>query len=100
MRPDGVGLKHHADLASLRRHKGAVSGAIHGAVVDHDLAGHRLFEPGDAAQRRRLPQRRWAEERKQPPLANCERDAVEGAHLALRAGEGFDQIFNAYHNLS
>ena len=65
-----------------------------------NLAGHRLFEPGDAAQRRRFAAAARAEKRKQFALANFERDAVEGAHLALRAGEGFDQIFNAYHDRS
>ena len=89
MRPDGVGLKHHADVAPLRRNECAVGGAINGLIVDQNFAGHRLFQSGDAAKRRGFAAAARAEQGKQFALANFEGDAASARTSPLAPGNGF-----------
>ena len=51
MRPDRVGLEHHADVAQPRRHLHAVGGRRYQPPADADAAGRGMFEAGDAPQR-------------------------------------------------
>ena len=48
VRPDGVGLEHHADVPLFRGHEGLPAGDQ--LVVDVHLAFRGLFKPGDDAQ--------------------------------------------------
>ena len=47
MRPDRVRLKHHAELAFLRRGEQSPRGCRDDDVVDQNLAAVRLFQAGD-----------------------------------------------------
>src|SRR5688572_11775268 len=52
--PDSVALKHHADLAFMRRHENAVVGRRHHGIGNADDTCVRVLETGDTAKRRRL----------------------------------------------
>src|SRR5215213_7756443 len=89
MQPPLVGRR--AD-AALRREQDA--------LADRDLAGVRRLEPGDAAQRRRLPAPRRAEQREELAVLDVERDVVDRQHPVLVApapGEALDQVVDMEH---
>ena len=52
MRPDGVALKHHADIALFRLHERFAAG--NELIVDIHFARGRPFKPGHNAQHRRF----------------------------------------------
>src|SRR5947209_10649524 len=54
VRPDRVGLEHHADIARTRRHVHATLRRRDFIAADRDRAGGRLLQAGNAAQRRGL----------------------------------------------
>jgi hypothetical protein len=51
MRPDGVGLEHHADVAVGGWDENVAFGVDDDAAADGDAAGVGFFQAGDAAQR-------------------------------------------------
>ena len=77
MREQRVALEHHRDVALGRRQPRDV------AVGDHDAAAVGRLESGDQAQRGRLAAARWAEQHVERARRERERDAVDGAHLAV-----------------
>ena len=54
VRPDRVGLEHHADIAQTRRHLHAIGRRRYDAPANADAPGRGMLEPRDAAQRRGL----------------------------------------------
>ena len=54
VRPHRIGLEHHAEVARARRHQDAARRRRHHPAADRNLAAGRMFEAGDAAQRRGL----------------------------------------------
>ena len=77
MREEGVGLKHHADVAPARRQ------LRHIAAADQDAALGGALKPGDEAQRRRLATARGAEQRRQRAGFDGERDIVDRERRAV-----------------
>ena len=71
-----IGLKHHADLALVRRQAGDVG------AFDADLARARRLEACDHAQRRRLAAAAGAEQRDE--FATLDRE-IEGLHHGVGA---------------
>jgi hypothetical protein len=80
VRPDRVGLEHHADLPALRCHEESPGGIADDAVTDGDAAGVVLLETGDHPERRRLAAPRGPEQGEEPTVGDRERDAVDGPH--------------------
>jgi ABC-type nitrate/sulfonate/bicarbonate transport system ATPase subunit len=78
MRPDGVGLEHHAEIAPVRGDEDSPLRREHELPTYRDLARLRPFEPGDRAQRRRLPAAARAEQREQLARRHLERDVLRG----------------------
>ena len=86
VRPDGVRLEDHAEIALVRRQSEALAGHndLTVAEVDVTLVGH--FESGDHAERRRLSASGRAEERVDLPVFNVERELVHCRDLSARIG--------------
>src|SRR6266700_590890 len=55
MRPDRIRLKHHPELAMIRRHEDLLARRKDGRSIDLDRSRVRLFQSCDRTQRRRLP---------------------------------------------
>ena len=100
VRPDRVGLEHHADAAVARRHMDALVGVAYDLVGDDDFSGLRTLKAGEAAQRRGLAAAGGAEQRDQLAGADAERDAVDRVHNHVAGrDEGLPQIFNGEHGV-
>ncbi len=106
VRPDRVGLEHHAQAALVGRHVHvpAVARGEQDAVTDGDAAAVRLLQAGDGAQRRGLAAARGAEQGEQLALLDLEADVVDGEHrgrplalLRLVAGEGLHEVVDGEH---
>src|SRR5271156_565794 len=69
MREKSPLLKHIADTAAMRRHKGSGRGVGQYLAIDRDIAAFRPVEPGDRVDERCLPCARPAEQRRQPAFA-------------------------------
>src|SRR4030095_5875588 len=82
VRPDRVGLKHHADVAFFRRHVDAPIGRDHDAARDLHLPGIGLFEARDHAQGRRLAAAARSEQGDDFALLDFERSIIDGGQLA------------------
>ena len=74
VREKRVGLKHHADIAPLDRHRGHVL-----IIKQHPAASVRQFEPGDDAQHGGLPTAGWAEKNQRFAPRDVERGGFERA---------------------
>src|SRR5258708_5114285 len=87
VRPDGVGLEHHAEAAPVGRDEDVPGRGIDHAVADADLARPRPLQARDRAQRRGLAAAAGAQQRKQLPLRYFEADILRGLHdLAALVG--------------
>jgi hypothetical protein len=80
VRPDRVGLKHHAEIALVGRDENAAAARIDDAAGDLDLARGRPLQAGDRAERRGLAAARRPEQREQLALRHFERDVLRGLH--------------------
>src|SRR4029077_11621920 len=88
VRPDRVGLKHHADVASFRRHVDAPIGRDYHAAGDLHLSGIGLFKARDHAQGRRLAAAAGSKQGDHFALLDFERDVIDSGELA----EYFDEV--------
>src|SRR5260221_3842178 len=79
MRPDGVGLEHHAQAALVRRNKYVFVGGVNQVAADADFAQTRPLEAGDRAQRGGLAAAARPEQREQPARRHLEADVVRRA---------------------
>src|SRR5690349_7814023 len=100
MRPDRVGLKHHADVALVRRHDDVAAAGEHELVADEDLAPEGFLQSGDRAERRRLAAAAGTEKREELSLRDFEIDAAHGVDLAALGLIADVQIFDADHPLT
>ena len=82
VRPDGVGLEHHAEIALVGRDEDALGRGVDEAPADLDLARGRPLQPRDRAQRRGLAAAGRAEQREQLALRDLERDVLRGLDRA------------------
>jgi hypothetical protein len=100
MRPDGVGLEHHADIAIVERDIRSGLRAEHFLAVEHDAPRVRRLQARDCAQRRRLAAARWPEQGEQFALGDVERHAEHAAAgPALEAHILLLEIFNLKHRI-
>src|ERR1700730_13635805 len=76
MRPDGVALEDHADVALFGRHKQVSRGAADLPWAEPDFTFIWLFEAGNRAQRGCLAAAAGAEQNQQSPILDFEADSV------------------------
>ena len=77
VRIEGVVLKHHGDVAILRRD------VVHDAFADPDLAVGDLFESGDHAESRGLTASGGTDEDHEFLVVDVDGNAVDGLHAAF-----------------
>src|SRR5690606_21791698 len=82
VRPQGVGLEDHADVAPLGRHVQAALGGVLSSARDGDLTGVGLLEPGDRAQQGGLAATARPEQDDELAAADAQCDVVYGPHDA------------------
>jgi hypothetical protein len=82
MRVERVGLEDHRQVAVLGVH------FVADALVDDELAGGDLLEPGDAAKQRRFSAARRADEHQELAGGDGEVDALEHFGVAV----GLDEV--------
>ncbi len=94
VRPDGVGLEHHADPALVGRDGlGALSiTAPHDRVADGDGAGVRRLEPGDTAQQCRLAATARSEQSSDRAVGHVQAHVVERRDQTFRRDEGLAHL--------
>src|SRR5258708_27272276 len=98
MRPDGIGLEHHSNIAVIERYVFPGRGIEHFDSADLDAAGIRRLQPGNGAQRRGLAAARWTEQREQLAFGDVEVDAQDAAAgLSLEADILLLEIFDVKH---
>src|SRR5437867_1722344 len=95
VRPDGVRLEDHADVARVRRNE--PSRSRQHRLVEPDDAVLGTLESGDAAERRRLAAAGGAEDREEAAVRDGERDVLDGAHAATVGDEGLPQPLDLQH---
>ncbi len=78
VRPDRVGLKHHAEIAPVGRDEDTLGGREHDASAKLDLAALRPLQSGDGAQRRGLAAAARPEQREQGAVGHIERHVLCG----------------------
>ena len=82
MRPQGVALEHHAQIAPAGRHGETACGVGDQPIAEMDRAGIGLLESGDQIERRGLPAARGAEHGGQRTGLELHADAVDGDDAA------------------
>ena len=82
MRPDRIGLEHHAEAAPLRRHENARGRIADDFVADADPAAGILLKAGHHAQRRGLAAARRPQQRDELALADAQIDVADGGEIA------------------
>jgi hypothetical protein len=88
VREQGVALEHHADGTAACRRVGYVDSTdLHAAAIGP-------LQAGDATQQRRLAAARRTEQRDELPVADVERDMVQGRHPAEGLGDA-DEAYAA-----
>ncbi|MNE64257.1 hypothetical protein D3C80_1596630 [compost metagenome] len=74
----GIGLKHHADIALVRFQRGLV------AFIDDDCAIAGSLETGNHAQNGGFSAAGWTEERDELTFFNCHVEVMDDLHRAKR----------------
>ena len=98
MRPDGIGLEHHSDIAVIQRDVLAGRGIEHLVSADQDAPRIGRFQAGNGAQRGRLAATRRAQQREQLALDDMEIYAQHAAAgLSLEADILLPEIFDLQH---
>ncbi len=98
VRPDGVGLEHHAEAAPVGRDEDVARRRIHHAVADADLPCARPLQARDRAQGRGLAAAARTEQSEQLPLRHLECHVLRGAHdLAAFVGVFGEKAFDFQH---
>jgi hypothetical protein len=98
VRPDGVRLEHHAEIALVGRDEDAFARRIDHAPGDLDLARGRPLQAGDRAQGRGLAAAGRSQQREQLALGHFERDVLRGLdRLAALVGVFSEQRPDAQH---
>jgi hypothetical protein len=90
VRPDRIGLEHHADVALVRRAVHALAGVEEHVVADRDAARGGRLEPGDAAHRAGLAAAGLPEQHHRLALADVEVEIAYGDIVAVLERQRFD----------
>ena len=72
VRPNRVGLKHHPEIAPVRRNENSFCGGKYHAATGIDRSGFRALQPGDRTERGGLAATARAKERKQLAIRHVE----------------------------
>ena len=88
VRPDRVGLEHHADVAFFRGERKARMGQHHRVVAEINRTFVGLFQARDHAERRRLAAARRPQQGNHFPDADLQAQPIDGLKLAARIGLG------------
>ena len=99
MRPDGVGLKHHAELALLRRDPSGRAIRRNDLAVDANLAAVGNFQAGDAAQQGGFPRTAGADDDEQLALGDFQVERLDRGDHAVADGEPFVQAADGNHRM-
>ncbi len=89
MRPHGIGLEHHADLALVNRNQQTFFAREDRLIVDPNLSRVGNFQPRDASQSRRLAAAGRAQQREELPGLYLEADVPNRVDLAFAGNESF-----------
>ena len=87
MRPDGVGLEHHAKPAPFGRHEEVPGGVAHHFAADADAPAAVLLQARDHPQGRRLAAARGAQQREEFPGLHAQVDGVHRRRCAELAAQ-------------
>jgi hypothetical protein len=90
-------LKNHADGSVVGLHENSPGRRKNTLVVDKDLAFLRVFETGDAAQRRTFPRSARAQEGEKFSLRNLQLEILHSADFTVLGGKVLTQIVDAEH---
>jgi hypothetical protein len=83
VRPNGVGLKHHADFAFLSGNKDARHRRIDHTAADFDFAAVRPLQAGDAPKSRRLAATARTKQNTKITLGDFQIDIAESVNYPL-----------------
>jgi hypothetical protein len=86
VRPDGVGLKYHADFSLVHRDENSSLRGNHHSIADTDFAVVGPLESGETAQRRGLAAAARSEQRHQLSRWHLEVNSVDRANQPLFTG--------------
>src|SRR5262245_58039012 len=100
VRPDRVGLKHHADFPLLRRKIAWRTGRKDEFVVERDPPRLGFLHSRYAAHQRGLPRTARSKQDKQLFFADLKIDAVQGRHRLLARFEVLAQTGDSNHSAS
>jgi hypothetical protein len=78
MRPDGVGLKNHADISLIRDNENSNARIEDRSSTQENFAAQRPLQSGDAAQRGGLAATGWAKQSKKFPWRDVKTYFVDG----------------------
>src|SRR5882672_10935424 len=82
MRPERVALKHHSKIAFVRWDEKAGCRVRDQAVAEMDRPAVQVDKAGDCIEGRGFSASRGPENRRQFPVVEVQRDAVDGDHAA------------------
>ena len=97
VRPNRVGLKHHADFALLGGNKYPRHGRIDHASADFDFSSVRPFQAGDASERGRLAATAGSQKNAEIALGNFQIDFFQRVDDPLLGVKSFAELSNANH---
>jgi hypothetical protein len=98
VRPDGVGLEHHAETAPVRGDEDACGRGIDDPIAHRNFTNARPLEPGNRPERRRLAASARAEQRKETPLVHGEAHILHGLDDVTPVGGVFgEETVNSQH---
>jgi hypothetical protein len=80
VRPDRIGLEHHAEAAPVRRHEDVAAGGVDRLARHRDFAGLRALEAGDRAERSGLAAAARAKQREELAGGHVETHVLRGAN--------------------
>jgi hypothetical protein len=100
MRPDRIGLKHHADAALFRVLRNAPAAGKNQIAVERNFAGVRFLQTRHAAQKRRLARTARSQHDEELSLADFEIDASKRGHGMIGGLKTLAQARDRNHSAS
>jgi hypothetical protein len=98
MRPDGVGLKNHADVALIRNYKDSIPRVENRSPAQMNFTALGPLQPSDASKGGCLAAAGRSEKGKELPRRNAKADIIDGIHRrSATHRELFDQSLNLEH---
>src|SRR6516164_487602 len=97
VRPDGIGLKDHADAALVHGHMDALPRVEDHRIAEADDAVVRLFEAGDAPQRCGFAASARPQQREESPGLQAERGIVDTAAGLFGPAIKLGQVLDRQH---